>query len=404
MRVNLIVAYADKFVIGNDKNEIPWYYEEDLKRFQEITTTINNDDQTNVVKKKNVVLMGYKTQQSLPHNFLKNRFNIVITTKEGLVNDEDKNLVYTNSMGEAFEWCKENKSFIDKIFIIGGEQIYKYFMESYYVKHLDKVYITRIHKTIEGNKFKHFYGVGDTCYYRDIKKSETYPEIEYRTLQFDTDFKNPETKFLSYLQEMLKYGSYIKNVSCPFEKSKVDIIQHYNLKIELQCLLYFPLFGIMKKKKDSTIFKLLNIIQTHEIVKPSVEKIIEKIKNKRLYNMMINLTKDENFNSTYHFLLFEKQLICRVVQHRGNVVNNLIQNIVFSALLLFIIARTSNLVPAKIDFECIECYYPEKYNNSIEKMAWSDGTALPLLKISEREDFTPWNATVSDFKFLGLEV
>ncbi len=417
MIVNLIVAYADKYVIGNDKNEIPWYYDEDLEHFKKITTSTqdNNDNshhnnslKKNIVK-KNVVLMGYKTQQSLPHKYLKDRYNLVITTKEGLANDTEKNIVYVNSMGQAFEWCKGNELSIGQIFIIGGEQIYRYFMESYYVNYLDKVYVTRIHKTVEqdhknGGDLKYFYGLGDSCYYTDIKKSDVYPEIEYRVLRFDSQFKNPESTFYVFLQEMLKYGKTIKNVTCPYEKSKVDIVQKNYLRLELQCLLYFPLFGNMKKKKDASICKILHSIQTQENIKLPVERIIEKIKHKRHYRMYMDLMDDENYLSTYHFVVYNEQLCLRVIQHRGNVVSNIPNNILFSAVLLFIIARYTGLTAAKIDYECIECYFAEKYSNLVEKMAWKEQGALPWLKISERENFTPWNADVGDFEFLGLEL
>ena len=52
LNINVIVAYCDDFIIGNN-NEIPWLYKEDLKYFQNITT------KTNDILKKNIVIMGY---------------------------------------------------------------------------------------------------------------------------------------------------------------------------------------------------------------------------------------------------------------------------------------------------------------------------------------------------------
>jgi dihydrofolate reductase len=178
MKINIIVAYANNYVIGNN-NDIPWHYKEDLQYFK--TITCQKEDPS----KKNIVIMGYNTHISLPNQFLKNRINIVITTKE-LENRED--LYYVDSLGSAIEICNnlitDDKA--EKIFIIGGESIYSYYCKSYYYKYLDKVYITRISKDYEGNK--HFYGLEDKFYYISVLQSILHPEIEYRVLQYQYDF------------------------------------------------------------------------------------------------------------------------------------------------------------------------------------------------------------------------
>ena len=160
LSINVIVAYSDNFVIGNN-NDIPWLYKEDLKYFQNITTLTNNK------QTKNVVIMGYNTYMSLNSKKLKNRVNIVITTKK-LENDVD--LYFVDSLGTAIEESKRMllNNIIEKIFIIGGESIYIYFFKSYYYKFLDKIYITRIQKSFEGNKL--FYGHEEKSYYKFLEK------------------------------------------------------------------------------------------------------------------------------------------------------------------------------------------------------------------------------------------
>lgn len=98
--------------------------------------------------------------------------------------------------------CKQliNDNIAEKIFVCGGKSIYKYFFKSYFYKYLDKVYITYINKTYNGNKF--FYGLESHFLYTNIKKSTMYPEIEYRELQHDKDFINPENTFLDYLRQL----------------------------------------------------------------------------------------------------------------------------------------------------------------------------------------------------------
>ena len=63
----LIVAMNIDSCIGNSKS-IPWYLPEDLKHFRELT-------------ENNIVIMGRNTFESLPNGPLKNRLNIVISTR-----------------------------------------------------------------------------------------------------------------------------------------------------------------------------------------------------------------------------------------------------------------------------------------------------------------------------------
>ena len=172
MKINIIVAYSNNYVIGNDNN-IPWYYKEDLKYFRKITTeTIDK-------YKKNIVISGYNTHLSIPNNYLKDRINIVITTKK--IENKD-NIYYVNSFDNAIKLSEKlignNNS--EKIFIIGGESIYNCFRYSEYYKFLDKVYLTRIYKDFTGNKY--FYKLDDNLKIESSLISKLHPELEYQVL------------------------------------------------------------------------------------------------------------------------------------------------------------------------------------------------------------------------------
>ena len=73
MKINVIVAYSNNYVIGNDNN-LPWKYKEDMEYFKTVTSYTRKDDN------KNAIIMGYNTWLSIKKK-LKNRINIVITTK-----------------------------------------------------------------------------------------------------------------------------------------------------------------------------------------------------------------------------------------------------------------------------------------------------------------------------------
>lgn len=175
MKINLIVAYSNNYIIGND-NIIPWYYKEDLQYFRKITT------ETTDKFKKNIVIMGYNTHMSISNNILKNRINIVITTKE--LENKDT-IYYVNSIGNALELCEklifDNSA--EKVFIIGGESIYNSFNNPKYYKVLDKIYITQIYKDFVGNKY--FYKLDDNFKVESIIQSKVHPELEYKILKIN---------------------------------------------------------------------------------------------------------------------------------------------------------------------------------------------------------------------------
>ena len=77
-----------------------------------------------------VVIMGRKTFESLPNGVpLKDRVNIIITTDEEYgVDAKFDNVYIVHSVEDAIELC--DAFFSDKeVFVIGGESIYRQFME-----------------------------------------------------------------------------------------------------------------------------------------------------------------------------------------------------------------------------------------------------------------------------------
>jgi dihydrofolate reductase len=125
--ISIIVAIAENYAIGKN-NDLLWHIPEDLKRFKKITTG-------------HKIIMGKKTYLSLPVRPLRNRENIVITDNPGDV-FEGCTVVY--SFDEALEKCSPG----EENFIIGGASVYKQFLPC-----TDRLYITWVHKKIEGDVF-----------------------------------------------------------------------------------------------------------------------------------------------------------------------------------------------------------------------------------------------------------
>lgn len=118
MPFTIIVGCSKNGGIGF-KGRLAWKNKEDMKYFRE--TTKNTIDSTKI----NAIIMGRKTFESLNCKPLPNRINICITSKIHDSNQISNNsVIYFNNIDEAlcFLYEKEN---IEKVFVIGGEYLYK---------------------------------------------------------------------------------------------------------------------------------------------------------------------------------------------------------------------------------------------------------------------------------------
>ncbi|MBF0512239.1 MAG: dihydrofolate reductase [Candidatus Omnitrophica bacterium] len=129
---SIIVAFDSKNGIGKN-GQLPWGLSGDLKHFKEITTTVSNPS------KKNALIMGRKTWESLPLRFrpLPGRINLVLT-KDGPINFPSEVLV-AQGLEDALN--KLNLDVIENVFVIGGAQVYAKAMEHPYC---EKLYVTHV--------------------------------------------------------------------------------------------------------------------------------------------------------------------------------------------------------------------------------------------------------------------
>ena len=127
----IIAAYAvtsrGEKVIGRG-NQLPWRIKNDLIHFKQLTTA-------------QVVIMGRRTFASLRLP-LPQRINIVVSRTHPPGNYPGYMVV--NTIEEA-RWAVP---MAEKIFIMGGAQIYKEFMP-----HVTEMYLTEIHQEINGDVY-----------------------------------------------------------------------------------------------------------------------------------------------------------------------------------------------------------------------------------------------------------
>ncbi|TRX72220.1 dihydrofolate reductase [Carboxylicivirga sp. M1479] len=123
MKLAMIVAIDLNNGIGKGDDQLA-YISADLKRFKNLTTG-------------NTIVMGRKTFEALPKGALPNRRNIVIT-RQAEYDAPGADIV--NSLEAALDICQND----EKVFIIGGGEIYNTFLPQ-----TVELYLTIIEHTFE---------------------------------------------------------------------------------------------------------------------------------------------------------------------------------------------------------------------------------------------------------------
>jgi dihydrofolate reductase len=125
----------------------------------------------------NVVIMGRKTFESLPNGVpLKDRVNIIITTDEEYgVDAKFDNVYIVHSVEDAVELC--DAFFSDKeVFVIGGESIYRQFMEKDLV---GEMRLTIVNDDTEGDAVFPEYNEEDWyVYYKSMAQVSSWEGVD----------------------------------------------------------------------------------------------------------------------------------------------------------------------------------------------------------------------------------
>lgn len=135
MKISLIVAVDEKWGIGKD-NTLPWHLPGDMKFFKETTTG-------------NVVLMGRKNFESIPLKFrpLPNRLNIILTRNP---NFSAEDCLIFHDVEQILNWKKKNEKDPRTLFVTGGGEIFKQFLENDLI---EEMFITKIEHSFDADVF-----------------------------------------------------------------------------------------------------------------------------------------------------------------------------------------------------------------------------------------------------------
>ena len=192
MKVEAIVCVDSNNGISKD-GKLPWLDNKigDLEYVRVLTSTVS-------VGKKNIIIVGSKTFDTLPASFSETQ-----TNRELVVLSKSKSNYYTDAKKLYLELIERyyTKGDIDKVFVFGGAEIYKLFIlnnwiHTFYVTQLDSEYMcdTFFPKKELIDNFTMF--------------SSSSSDKKGRTFQIWNRIDHPEYKYIQLLQKVLYTGEY----------------------------------------------------------------------------------------------------------------------------------------------------------------------------------------------------
>ena len=147
MIINIIVAYCNNYGIGKD-NSLVWHIKSDMAKFKKLT--IGNAN--------NAVIMGKNTFISLNNEYgLAHRDNLILSKSSIIDKHNGSNRVKSFENVQCLENFVKSQNY-DTVWVIGGEQIYRLFLDNYKkdessIFNIAKIYITYINKDYECTSF-----------------------------------------------------------------------------------------------------------------------------------------------------------------------------------------------------------------------------------------------------------
>lgn len=183
MRFEVVVAHNRHRGIGLD-NKIPWKCKQDMNFFRDLTSTGHN-----------AVVMGSNTFKSLNSKPLSGRVNVVISSS---IEPREDVRVFRTVRG-CISGLLQNEGSLDRVFIIGGESIYRQFMDA------------RVVCAVHANEILSDETECDTFFaklppYFDQVSDYTCSSGRVRYTRYTRDMNEGETQYLRLVQRIVQNG------------------------------------------------------------------------------------------------------------------------------------------------------------------------------------------------------
>lgn len=133
-----ILAVGRHGEIGT-KQSLPWpRLPADMRHFRRVT------EETTAESTKNAVVMGWKTWVSIGMKPLRNRINVVLTTRQPPDHEVD-GVIFVDSVDQCYKAIDQLADVIEKAFVIGGKETFDaFFADDHQRKRIYGAHITYI--------------------------------------------------------------------------------------------------------------------------------------------------------------------------------------------------------------------------------------------------------------------
>eukprot|EP00545_Synedropsis_sp_CCMP1620_P002745 CAMPEP_0119005530 /NCGR_PEP_ID=MMETSP1176-20130426/1774_1 /TAXON_ID=265551 /ORGANISM="Synedropsis recta cf, Strain CCMP1620" /LENGTH=483 /DNA_ID=CAMNT_0006957349 /DNA_START=97 /DNA_END=1548 /DNA_ORIENTATION=+ len=208
--IAVVAATAETRGIGY-KGQLPWRLSADMSHFKRVTSGDGN----------NAVIMGRKTWDSIPSKFrpLPGRTNVVLTRSGGT--DYPDNVIVASSLQDALRQLDEGTAPAEKVFVIGGAQVYQEAIDSGLV---NRVVYTEVSSLPDDAKFDAFFpkleksdwecrsfGEEDkengSAIQEDAKSGLKFQFLDYTRIPEGDDINPEEMQYLKMCRDIIDNGA-----------------------------------------------------------------------------------------------------------------------------------------------------------------------------------------------------
>jgi dihydrofolate reductase/thymidylate synthase len=189
--IDMIIAIDSQYGFSKD-GIIPWKIDNDLKLFQKITSVVSKP------LFKNALLMGRKTALTLKGP-LPNRFNFVISNNQEYIKIlEEKGFECFSSIEACIRYANENEH-LEKIFLIGGLDIYNWGLHN--PNQINKIHISHLIKNWDCDRVLNIALLKDNFTIRRIEEFNDFTYTIYKKKK-----NEEEHSYLKLLKNLYEYG------------------------------------------------------------------------------------------------------------------------------------------------------------------------------------------------------
>ena len=290
LKLNLILSRSKNNIIGVN-NKLLFKIKDDLLFFKNITSSTD--------EKKNIIIMGNNTWNSIPNNRkpLENRINIILTNDINKIEEIEDSVYVFNNFPYLFRWLIQNKKIYNKIFVIGGSQIYNQILTKYRY-FVNKIYITDINVEYNINNLENI------SYFNNKLEDFSFNEIKNIDINKECQIYDPNEDIYKDIITSYKFLLGVKNKNTKEEVQYLnllkDIIVENNIKESRNSLVYSK-FGVKMEFNLLNGFPLLTTkkMPWKTILRELIWFINGKTDNKILNNKNVHIW---DLNSTKEFL------------------------------------------------------------------------------------------------------